>query len=67
MTDKQQSSQPQTGAARPKPGPRPGPGAMPKKVKPTPGMKAQAPVSVHPVRSNPADFGRVDADGAVWL
>ena len=67
MTDKQQSSQPHTGAARPKPGPRPGPGAMPKKVKPTPGMKAQAPVAVHPVKSTPADFGRIDADGAVWL
>src|SRR5699024_11443178 len=32
-----------------------------------PGMKAQAPVAVHPVKSTPADFGRIDADGAVWL
>lgn len=67
MTDKQQSPKPSTGAARPKPGPKPGPGAMPRKVKPTPGMKAKAPVSVHPIASNPKDFGRVDADGTVWL
>lgn len=58
----------------PKPGPRPGarpgprPGAMPAHRK-TPGTasSAGAAASAHTVLNDPKKFGRIDADGTVWL
>ena len=49
-----------------KPGPRPGPrpGAMPRRPAATAG-KPVAPAA--PRKSNPAEWGRVDADGTVWV
>ena len=49
-----------------KPGPRPGPrpGAMPRRPAATAG-KPVAPAV--PRKSNPAEWGRVDADGTVWV
>lgn len=45
--------------------PRPGPGSMPRKA--TPGSATPRPtVTVKPIESSPADFGRIDEDGTVW-
>ncbi|MCS5479168.1 DUF349 domain-containing protein [Corynebacterium sp. YIM 101645] len=54
----------------PKPGPRPGPkpGPLPGVgSRPTPSPRPAAPAVVRPVKNDPAKWGRIDADGTVYV
>ena len=54
----------------PKPGPRPGPkpGPLPGVgSRPTPSPRPATPAVVRPVKNDPAKWGRVDADGTVYV